>query len=47
MLYQSTWASAKKMSPLETSVVERDPHNALIFALTAERLSACSEIKFG
>ena len=31
------------MSPLETSVVEQDPHSALIFALAAERLAAYYE----
>ena len=31
------------MSPLEASVVEQDPHSALIFALAAERLVAYYE----
>ena len=31
------------MSPVETSVIEQDPHSALIFALTAERLAAYYE----
>ena len=31
------------MSPIETSVIEEDPHCALIFALAAERLAAYYE----